>query len=225
MLSDLDLDRFHHLAQAAVDDMRLMARRHRRTMTEFSERQLVHSLGSQLRRLGLWVAFEPKYLKKQRGYEKKRADIFATERSPGRPEHLWIEIKSTGLTDTGRWDNSFANLGWEDDFEKLRTRDNRVDGASNVSYWAWLYLFEYAEAKLKANFPRGRSWSPPLPLADMAAVFGRVNANNWTLGRTLKFIGNHKWVRGRARCSIMPHIPDEARDKPHSALLVTVRIK
>jgi len=224
MLAELDLNRFHHLAKGAVSDMIRLVNRHRRSMTELSERQYVHFLGARILGLGSWVAFEQKYFS-PRGYKSTIADIFACEHPESGPEYLWVEVKYSGLTDTGRRGNSFGALGWRKDFDHLKAVDNRVDRAQNLCYWTWLYLFNTFQREIAREFGPRRSWSTALPLDQMAQIFHRADSNQLTLDRLLAQI--HKVVErlGRqAHSSILPRISDE-KVGDYSALLISARIK
>lgn len=140
MRLEMTLPAFHRMVQDGVDRMIQMGRRFNIALNTYQERQLVHEIGYGLRQRRHWVAFEQRYPGPNSLSKRTVADILAFSpagiRSGG--EHLWIEVKSTGLTHDLRWNNNLSTLGWKRDFEKLSSLDNRLWNSRHYGYWVWL---------------------------------------------------------------------------------------
>ena len=201
---------FHRIARSAVDSMIHMVNKHRRTLTEFTEAQLVHEIGQKLIARGYWVGFEHKYHASHGQYGKRRADIMALNGLKGSDKsHVWIEIKSTGLNDLGQLNNSFRYL-FQKDFSALR-RDNKIGSSDNYCYWAWMYLFDYAREKVESHFGSPSSWKSMSDLDQLAQILGSTEVQYQTLGKTLMAISRETRRRygttDGARASIMSAVP------------------
>jgi len=193
----------------------------------YSERQLVHEIGYQLRSLHLWVGFEQRYAAPEYGRKRDVADILAYKLSNKREtqEYLWIEVKSTGLTEDGRRENSFSTLRWKRDIQKLGELDNRLWGrGAHYGYWAWLYLFKTYSDNIHYRYGNGEKWTRRTSLSHMANTLGQKEGRAVTLPNLLREIAERC---PNATCSCIPSLTGwyEGKKYPFSALLVTAKVK
>jgi hypothetical protein len=190
-------------------------------LTDFHERQLVHTLFLALdagRKEGeLWAAFEYRYFN-NREWLAGKADICAWVK----PFRAWLEVKSTGLNPQG-WDNSHLDI-WLHDVEKLeQVRDQEKTQIG----WVWLFLFE-TYRKHATSLGIGSNWTEPYRVGALAPSFGRLDTSSGRLARSLDKLDSFASARGAsAFASVIPQLPRARHNvweerTEYSALLVTM---
>lgn len=220
-MSHLKVANLHGMAREGVDRVLEMGRPRDVPLNMYSERQLVHEIGYGLRQRDFWTGFEQRYAGPRDKKKETVADILAFPRAVPRKEWcLWLEVKSTGLTDDRRRDNALSTLGWEHDFEKLRGLDNRVWATTHYGYWVWMFLFDTYRDAIYDRFGRSSEWGQRTSLSRMAEVVGRLDGNPVTLGRVLLDIEKES---AESTCSCIQMLKDGRVE--YSTLLVTVRPK
>lgn len=216
----------HKLGKSAVDRMRRMAEAADGDLTDFHERQLVHSLFMELEKAhgrSLWAAFEYRYYKDGHGWLRGggRADLYAWVK----PVHAWLEVKSTGLNPDG-WDNSHLDI-WLNDARKLL---QVKDGRDTQIGWVWLFLFETYRSEILA-LGTGDRWTAPRRPKDAAEFFGRIDTGNGRLARSLYKLdvyASDPLHGAAARVSFLPQLPRarynvwNPKATEYSAMLLTM---
>ena len=139
---DIGVDKFHDMAKSAVSEILKMSNPLGVHLNDYSEAQYVHFLGAQFLKKKLWGAFEYHYPEaaSKKAHPQIADFVVASQCGPRKGgQHLWVEVKRTGLTHTAESQTSYS--GWEEDFKKLTTiLDDRHWNANHFGFWSWLHL-------------------------------------------------------------------------------------
>jgi hypothetical protein len=222
------LEDLHAVALNAFDEMESVAVRAMSDTTEFNERQFVFQLAALLTRgvitqgAPLWTGFEYRYPGNGVTRPRTKCDLAVWEQhGQGGGTMGWLEVKSTGLDENGNWDNSFGNLGWREDFEKLKGITEQSWNMQHLRAWIWLYQFENYRQQVDEAFGTEPCWSPPVcPLSNLnhfgTPISGRVN-----LPRVLLEIAG---ASSSALMSVRPRVRVGRQHKVFSALILTAMV-
>ena len=135
----------------------------------------------------------------------------------------WIEVKSTGLNETGKWDNAFSTLRWRNDFGKLGgVKRRELWNFDHGRAWIWLYQFANYRKKVDRAFGTDNEWSSPKAPSATGDVFGPIGSQRMNLPRVLSEI---EAASAGILMSVCPRVHTGGRRKKvFSAIIVTAMV-
>lgn len=206
---------FHNISQDAVNEIITKAKEYDLDFRGFHERQLAHEISC--KSINCFSIFEMNV------NEGKRCDLVVHNKNKDQME--FIEVKSTGLTPDGRWENRFGNFPWENDFEKLSEIDENIYNASSVKkYWVWQFVFETYKREVENiicefNILEDNDFNGPYKPEEIIPLLNTRKGKNKTLGKVLNEISENY---SDVLISIIPRIKEY--NEEFSLLLLTTEL-